>query len=178
MNPEYQRAPRQLSEVCMKMRMKIVGLAVAALAQAAYAVESPYDFVACSHGRRIALEANAQIVSFGIESWGVVASSTTNFWDKASTHCVGYIRVAGGKPIGKGTCKWTEAGGDTAVGEWEYSASGDSTWTWLSGTEDFTGITGGGTFQELFSAKPTDPATSAGCRRTGQVQPAVERTVF
>ena len=44
----------------MKMRMKIVGLAVAALAQAAYAVESPYDFVACSHGRRIALEANPQ----------------------------------------------------------------------------------------------------------------------
>ena len=149
----------------MSVHKSFAAIAVAALVQGALAAEVPYDFVACSHGRRIALEANADIVSFGIESWGVVASSTTSFWEKASTHCVGYIRLASGKPIGKGTCKWVESGGDTAVGEWEYPNNGDPTWTWLSGTGKLQGISGGGTFREMFSAKPADPATSAGCRR-------------
>jgi hypothetical protein len=149
----------------MKMNKQLVAFAVVAMTQGVFAVETPYDFVACSHGRRIALEASADIVSFGIESWGVVASSTTSFWEKASTHCVGYIRIVGGKPVGKGNCKWTEAGGDTAVGEWEYPTSGDPSWTWLTGVGKLKGISGGGTFRELFSAKPTDPATSAGCRR-------------
>lgn len=147
------------------MRHHLIVLIVAAMAQPAIAAEVSYDFTACTSGRRIAVEANADIVSFGIETWGVVASSTTAFWEKASTHCVGYIRVAGGKPIGKGTCKWTESGGDTAVGEWEYPTSGDPSWTWLSGTGKLKGISGGGTFRELFSAKPTDPAVSGGCRR-------------
>jgi hypothetical protein len=149
----------------MKVNKLLAAVAVVFAAQGSGAAEVAYDFTACSHGRRIALEANADLVAFGVESWGVVASSTTAFWEKASTHCVGYIRVMGGKPIGKGTCKWTEAGGDTAVGEWEYPATGEPVWTWLSGTGKLRGIAGGGTFRELFSAKPTDPATSAGCRR-------------
>jgi hypothetical protein len=138
---------------------------VALLAQAVFAVETSYDFTVCNQGRKIPLEANAEIVSFGVESWGVVAHSTTRFWEQASTHCVGYIRVVGGRAVGKGTCKWTETGGDTAIGEWEYPVMGDPSWIWLSGTGKLRGISGGGFFQEIFSAKPTDPAVSAGCRR-------------
>lgn len=149
----------------MKMHKMFVVLAFATVTQGAFAVDTAYDFTACTTGKRIAVEANADIVAFGLESWGVVASSSTSFWEKASTHCVGYIRVANGKPIGKGTCKWTESGGDTAVGEWEYPSTGDPVWTWLSGTGKLKGISGGGNFRELFSAKPTDPAVTGGCRR-------------
>lgn len=143
----------------------LAAVAIVAIVPSAPAAETGYDFIVCTHGRRIALEANAGIVAFGVESWGVVASSTTRFWERASTHCVGYIRVVGGKPVGKGSCKWTEAGGDAAVGEWELPDAGEPTWTWLSGTGKLNGISGGGTFRELFDARPTDPATSAGCRR-------------
>lgn len=135
------------------------------LTQAAVAADSSYDFTVCTQSRRVMLEANADIVAFGVESWGVVASSTTPFWDKASTHCVGFIRVMAGKAVGKGSCKWTEFGGDSAVGEWEYPATGEPSWTWLSGSGKLKGISGGGSFRELFSAKATDPAISAGCRR-------------
>lgn len=149
----------------MKMQQLLSVLALAVAAQGAFAAEAPYDFTACTTSRRIALEANADIVAFGVESWGVVASSTTPFWEKASTHCVGYLRIMGGKPVGKGSCKWTEAGGDTAVGEFEYPPTGEPTWTWLSGSGKLKGISGGGTFREVFSAKPADPAMSGGCRR-------------
>jgi hypothetical protein len=149
----------------MKGYRKFLAWAVVAMAQGAWAVEAPYDFTVCTHGKRTALEANADIASFGVESWGVVASSTTPFWERASTHCVGYLRVVSGKLVGKGNCKWVEAGGDSAVGEFEYPTTGDPTWTWLVGSGKLKGISGGGTFRELFSAKPADPTTSAGCRR-------------
>jgi hypothetical protein len=141
-----------------------VGFAIAAATLAAGAAEVGYDFNVCTTGRRTALEANADIVAFGVENWGVVASSTTPLFEKASTHCVGYLRIVAGKPVGKGACKWALAGGDTGVGEWEYPANGSPTWTWLAGTGKLKGISGGGTFQELFSAPTVDPGWSHGCR--------------
>lgn len=139
-------------------------IALFAIAQTAIAAEAPYDFVACTHGKRTLLESNPEFTAFATEGWGVVASSTTKAWENASTHCMGYLRVSGGKPYGKGLCKWTEAGGDSAVGEYEFSHTG-ATWTWLSGMGKLKGISGGGTFQEVFTAKQVDPGTSQGCRR-------------
>lgn len=135
------------------------------LAQAAFAAEHSYDFVACSHSQRTMIEANAEIVAFGFEAWGVVASSTTKVWENASTHCAGTLRVTQGRPVGKGTCKWLLAAGDTAVGEFEYPPAGEPTWTWLSGTGALKGIQGSGTFRELFTAKPAAEGTGQGCRR-------------
>ena len=149
----------------MKPRTRLAAAALVAAGLGAQAAEAPYDFVACTSSKRTMVEANNEVVAFGVELWGVVASSTTKFWENASTHCVGYLRIVGGKPVGKGVCKWTEAGGDTATGEFEYPVAGAPTWTWLAGTGKLKGIAGGGTFQELFSARPADPATSQGCRR-------------
>lgn len=148
------------------MRVCAITAAVACAAVGAAAADFNYDFTVCTTGRRIPVEATPDVVAFGIESWGVVASSTTKEWERATTHCAGYLRVVGGKLVGKGTCKWTEAGGDSAVGEWEYPATGEPAWVWLGGTGKLKGITGGGTFRELFSAaKTADPAVSHGCRR-------------
>ncbi len=133
--------------------------------QPALAAEVAYDFVTCTHSKHTVLEANSEIVALGVEVWGVVASSTTKAWENASTHCVGSIRITAGKPVGKGLCKWVDAAGDTAVGEFEYPQLGEPTWAWLSGTGKLKGITGTGTYRELFSAKPSEAGTAQGCRR-------------
>jgi hypothetical protein len=153
----------QPMEAFMKLH-KIAMLALVGAAQATFAAEASYDFVACTHSRQIMLEATNDFVAFGVESWGVVASSTTKEWENASTRCTGYMRVAAGKPYGKGVCKWVQASGDTAVGEFEFSPV-EAKWTWLTGTGKLAGITGGGTFKQLTSAKPADAGTSQACRR-------------
>jgi len=137
----------------------------AAFAPACWAADVSYDFVACTHSRRTMLEGSAELAAFGMESWGVVSSSTTKEWENATTRCVGYLRVMAGKPVGKGVCKWFTAAGDTAVGEFEYPPSGEPTWTWLVGTGALKGIAGGGAFKSLFTGKPVEPGTTQGCRR-------------
>ena len=136
-----------------------------ALAPLSWAAEFSYDFVACTYGRSIPLEANADIVASGGESWGVVSSSTTKEWENATTRCVGYMRVVGGKPLGRGVCKWVHATGDTAVGEYEYSTTAAPKFTWLTGTGRLKGIGGGGSFKTIFNGKPVDAGTSQGCRQ-------------
>lgn len=149
----------------MKLHANLAVVTLIALAGGAVAAEAAYDFVACTHGKRTALEVNGDYAAFSTEGWGVVASSTTKDWENASTHCIGYLRVVAGKPTGKGVCKWAQLSGDTAIGEYEFSATAESKWTWLSGTGKLKGISGGGTFKEVFSAKPVDPNTGQGCRR-------------
>lgn len=149
----------------MKVRLRIVAAAIGAAAvQAAIAVEVPYDFIACTHGQRTMLEANGEIAAFATQGWGTVASSTGKEFEKASTHCMGYTRVIGGKPYGKGLCKWVFANGDTGVGEYEFGAAPPK-FTWLVGTGGLKGIQGGGTFAPVFDAKPAQEGTGQGCRR-------------
>jgi hypothetical protein len=145
-------------------RQKIALATLVFFAHGAFAGEAAYDFIACTHGKRTMLESNSEFTAYATEGWGVVASSTTKDWENASTHCTGYVRVVAGKPVGKGVCKWTEAGGDSGIGEYEFSTAG-ATWTWLSGTGKLKGISGGGTFKEVFSARTVDPGTAQGCRR-------------
>lgn len=110
------------------------------------------------------LEASPEFVAFGVESWGVVASSTNKDWERATTHCVGYVRVTAGKPSAKGVCKWFDAAGNTASGEFDSSASGENRFTWLVGTGKFKGIAGAGSYQYL-SQGEAQPGTSQDCRR-------------
>jgi len=110
------------------------------------------------------LEASPDIVAYNAESWGVVSSTTTKDFEGATTHCYGYARVIAGKQVGKGVCKWFDASGNTALGEYDIPPSGNNSFTWLVGTGKFKGITGGGTFATVFSGKPSDAGTSQGCR--------------
>jgi hypothetical protein len=149
----------------MQLHKNLALVALIAIAGSAIAAEAAYDFVACTHGKRTALEETGDFAAYAVEGWGVVASSTTKDWENASTHCVGYLRVTAGKPLGRGVCKWVQNSGDTAVGEFEYSATAEPKWTWLTGTGRLKGISGGGTFKEVFNAKTVDPGTGQGCRR-------------
>ena len=150
----------------MHIHRSILFVALAALAQASSgAVERTYDFVACSHAKRTVVEMNHMFVGYGIESWGVVANSSTKDWENASSHCTGYVQVLGGKSTSRGLCQWTVPGGDTAVGEFEVPPSGEASWKWLSGTGRLMGIEGSGTLKELTSAATSDPMSAQGCRR-------------
>jgi hypothetical protein len=149
----------------MRKTFPLSAVALMTLSSAAWPAETAYDFVACTHTRRAMLEASPDIVGFSIDNHGVVASSTSKEWEKATTHCVGYIRVVAGKTVGKGLCKWVHASGDTAFGEFEYPPAGEASFTWLVGTGKLKGIAGGGTFKEVFSGMPAEPGTSQACRR-------------
>lgn len=140
-------------------------LAAALGAAPAWSAEASYDFVACSHGTHRVLESGSELMALGLESWGIVANSTSQEWENATTRCVGDLRVVGGKPVGRGLCRWAQAVGDTAVGEWEMQPSGANRSTWLSGTGKLAGIKGGGTFQTLTRAKAAEPGTGQSCRR-------------
>lgn len=145
----------------------LAAAAVMSLVPLARAAEYPYDFVVCTTGKHSpVLQADASIYATGIENWGVVASSTTPTFEKASTHCTGFIRVMNNQVVGKGVCKWTDTAGDSAIVEFEYpDGGGEPRSKWLTGTGKFKGIGGGGTFREQFSAKSADPAMTGGCRR-------------
>lgn len=127
--------------------------------------EIPYEFTVCTHGKPLMLESSADLTGYGVEAWGVVSASASKEWENASTHCVGYMRWMEGKQVGKGLCRWIQASGDSAVGEFEFTPAGERRWTWLTGTGRLKGINGGGTFQEIFTAKTVDAGTAQGCRR-------------
>lgn len=140
-------------------------VAVAALAPRAWGAETAYDFLACGSAKMTMLEARADFVAFGVESFGIVATTTTKEWENATQHCVGTVRIVDGKQTGSGLCKWTDPAGNTFVGEWEMTATGQGTWTFLSGTGKYKGIKGAGTFQYVTKAKPIAEGTSQSCRR-------------
>jgi len=142
-----------------------LGLAACLAALPVSAAEVTYNFVACGHSRQTVLEAGPEFTAIGFEQWGLVATSTTKEWENASTKCVGYLRIVGGRPVGKGVCKWVMAGGDTAFGEFEYPTSGEPAFTWLFGTGKLKGIQGGGSFKQVSSARPAEAGTSQSCRQ-------------
>lgn len=150
----------------MKTRWTWIAAAIGMLGATAWGRDVDYDFVVCSHGRQTVLESGPNLVALGTESWGVVASSTTREFDKATTHCVGYLRIVGGKPVGRGLCKWASLAGDTSIGEWEMPESGDNSWKFLGGTGAWKGVSSKvARFTSLGNGKPIEPGTSQGCRR-------------
>jgi hypothetical protein len=150
----------------MVQRPALIALVIAMSAPAAWSANVDYDFVVCTHSKQTVLEAGPNLTALGIESWGVVATSTTPEFEKATTHCVGYLRVMAGKVAGKGLCKWFNMAGGTAVGEWEMTDTGGNDWKWLAGTGGLQGIqTVKSNFTSLGNGKPAAPGTSQGCRR-------------
>ncbi|HEY0857418.1 MAG TPA: hypothetical protein VGE16_10185 [Albitalea sp.] len=150
----------------MKTKPTLIALAIGMAAPMAWSRDVDYDFVVCTHSKHTVLEANADLVALGTESWGTVATSATKEFDKATTHCVGYLRMVAGKGVGKGMCKWFNNAGDTAIGEWEMPEAGENTWKWLAGTGGLKGIVSvKSSFASLGNGKAAESGTSQGCRR-------------
>ena len=72
--------------------------------------------------------------------------STFKPLQNATVHCVVYGRVMQGKQTGMGSCHWTDAAGDTFIGESVDAPDKPGVWTFLSGTGKYNGVTGGGSY--------------------------------
>jgi hypothetical protein len=138
-------------------------IAAAVFAPTAWGADVAYDFVACGNQKYTMLEARPDLTAIGTEQWAIVASSTTKDWESATQHCVGYWRVAEGKEASRGVCKWSDPAGNTAVGEFEQTASGEGTWVWLSGTGKYKGIKGGGRWKVVGQGRPIVEGTGQFC---------------
>ena len=102
----------------------VVLVAVAALAPPTWGADTAYDFTVCTNAKITMLEARADLTAFGVETWGIVATSTTKDMENATQHCLGTVRIVEGKQTGKGMCKWTDPNGNTFIGEWESTPGG------------------------------------------------------
>lgn len=146
-------------------RKRMAAAMILALCSApAWTAEFAYDFVVCSHGTQKLLDSGPELTALGVEDWGITASSTTKEWESATTRRVGHVLIAGERTTGKGICRWVQASGGTAVGEWEMAADGQNSWKWLAGTGKLAGIRGGGTFQWVGRGKAVEPGTGQSCR--------------
>jgi hypothetical protein len=149
----------------MKRHLIFLGIVLMGFAPSLWATAIKYDYVACVNAKITPLVKAPDFIGFNVESWGIVASSTTKEMENATTHCMGYGRVMGGKQAGQGVCKWTDTAGNTFVGQYDVTAPGEGTWTFLTGTGRFKGAHGGGHWKVVAQGKPIDAGTVQNCRR-------------
>ena len=149
----------------MKRRLNLLVIAMFAFAPTTWAAESAVDFVKCSSAKITPLNVGGDITAIGMENWGIVASGSTKEFENSSTHCVGFLRVIGGKRAGRGMCKILDPGGNTVLGEFEILGPGEGSWEFLAGTGKFKGIGGSGQWKVYTAAKPSAEGTSQFCER-------------
>ena len=143
----------------------MAAIAWAAAASTAWAGETAFEFIGCGISKNVVVEASPELRIQAIENWAINTSTAVKDWEKATKHCVGYVRIMDGKPTGKGACKWQDATGDSAIFEWEIHTNGDYTVAWLGGAGKYKGIKGGGNFEVSNSAKPVVEGTQFQCIR-------------
>jgi hypothetical protein len=130
----------------------IVMVATTATAQAA---ETEYRLTVCGHAKGITLETGPDLTVFSNEVWSIVVPpATPKVFENSTGHCVAYNRIMQGKVTDMGSCRWTDPAGDTFIGEYVDAPDKPGTWTFLSGTGKWKGISGSGTYQPVAMGKP------------------------
>ena len=152
------------------LKSRTVGAALATLtlagfAPGAQATETEYGGTFCMTSKPTVLESNADVTTLIYEGWGIqTPNSTFKPWENATMRCVGYMRIMGGKPTAKGSCRWVDSAGDSFTGEYEDTPDMPGKWIFLAGTGKWKGITGSGTYKTVSYGKPAAPGTSQLCR--------------
>jgi hypothetical protein len=149
----------------MRKPLVLLVMAMFAFVPSLWAAEAAVDFVKCSSMKVTSINVGGDVTANGLENWGIVASGTSKEFDNNSTHCVGFLRVIGGKRAGKGMCKFLDPAGNTALAEWEILGAGEGSWEFLAGTGKFKGIGGSGTWKVFTTAKPSADGTGQFCER-------------
>lgn len=152
----------------LKLRMAGAGLATLALVgfvPGAQAVEAEYSGTFCMTSKPTILESNSDVTTLIYESWGIqTPNSTFKPWENATSRCVAYARIMGGKSTVKGSCRWVDSAGDTFTGEYEDAPDMPGKWTFLAGTGKWKGIQGSGTYRTVSRGKPPAPGISQLCQ--------------
>jgi hypothetical protein len=140
-------------------------LSLSATGFAAQATEADYTgLTACGLNKLTTLIAGPDLTVYSWEFKGIVPpESTFKPLQNATVHCVGYGRVMQGKQTGMGSCHWTDAAGDTFIGESVDAPDKPGVWTFLSGTGKYNGVTGGGSYSTTAAGKMASDGTMEMC---------------
>lgn len=104
------------------------------------------------------------VKTFNFDMKGISWDNTgENFAGAATMHCVGVLKIAGGKKTSNGYCKLMDSEGTR---DYEFAKiNDDSTFTYIGGTGKYEGITGGGKSTTLTKVKPIVKGTFQSCAR-------------
>lgn len=137
----------------------------ASAALAAQATETDYTgLTVCGHSKITMLSADPDVMVSLWEFNGVVpAEAAFKGLQNATAHCMGYQRILHEKRFATSACLWTDASGDTFIGEDVDVPDKPAVWTFLSGTGKWKGISGGGTYTISAASKPAADGTMELC---------------
>jgi hypothetical protein len=140
-------------------------LGVSATAFAVQATETDYSgLTVCGHSKTTMLSSGPDVVAFLWEFNGIVPSEAAfKGLQNATARRMGYERDMQGKRFATSACLWTDASGDSFIGEDVDVPDKPGVWTFLSGTGKWKGISGVGTHTITAAAKPTADGTMELC---------------
>ena len=142
-------------------------LSVSAIAFAAQAGETDYTgLMGCGHVKMTMLTTGPEVTTYTDEMWGIVPpGNPVKELQNATFHCVGYNKLMQGQTERAhfGACYWTDASGDTLLGENVEAPGKPPVWTFLSGTGKWKGIGGSGTYQGVSIGKPGPDGAFEAC---------------
>jgi hypothetical protein len=130
-----------------------------------FAQADEYDITNCGSTTITILYSSNELTILTLDGKGIAFSNHPNkTFDNATYQCVGVIRVAEGKAIATGYCKYLSPEEDIVVGEF-YNVGPDGNWKFIHGTGKWKGIKGGGKSKPITSGKPITPGTDQSCLR-------------
>jgi len=130
-----------------------------------FAQAEEYDITNCGSAIMTTLYTSNELTILTMDNKGIVFSNSPDkTFENFTYQCVGVLRVAEGKPIATGYCKYLSPEGDIIVGEF-YNVGPDGNWKFSHGTGKWKGITGGGKSKPIASGNPIVPGTTQSCMR-------------
>lgn len=140
-------------------------VAASAGACAAQAAETDYTgLTVCGQSKTTMLSSGPDVTASLWEFNGIVPSeSAFKALQNATAHCMGYQREMQGKRFATSACLWTDASGDTFIGEDVDAPDKPGAWTFPSGTGKWKGVSGGGTYTITAAGKPAADGTMGLC---------------
>ena len=138
------------------MTTALAALFVSATAPQAQAGETDYTgLVGCGHIAVAMLTSTADVTAYTSDFWAIVPpNNPVKALQNATLHCKTFSHVVQGKTTSLGACFWTDANGDTFIGETVEAPDKAPVWRFLSGTGKWKGVTGGGTYAPIGAGKP------------------------
>jgi len=105
-----------------------------------------------------------KIFSF-VDKGLIVAQVDKEAFHAMNSRCVGLVEIQKlkeGANIGNGYCKYADKDGDATVLEWKFKGK-ESTWSFISGTGKWKGITGSGIYTVPVQSKGMFEGTFQNC---------------
>jgi hypothetical protein len=121
------------------------------------AKEGSYDMTFCYAGDSFVIAHSQTHIAFSVDLGGTTVSHPSGgLFDLNSFPCVGAGSVIDGVVTGAGFCEGTDADKDKMFGRYIRTGTKGS-WEFLAGTGKYTGITGGGPWEDLGRFPPVKP---------------------